>query len=388
MDQAVKARWAVAALFMANGFTMGSFAPQIPLFLPRHDITESTLGMMLFAMGLGAVAAMLFSGRLIARLGLRRTLTIFSLAIIPVLPAVVLAPSVPALAVGLAAMGAAIGCMDVAMNAQAVEVERSLGRAIMSSSHGFWSLGGFAAAGLGGVVIAHGGAGAHALAAAALAGIVIVLALRHIPASAPRPAEAPQQRLHLLPRDPALWLLGMISLLAMVPEGAVLDWGALYIRTELGADIAASGLAYSLFAGAMALMRFLGDGLRNRHGAVRTLRVSALIGATGLMAAAAAPSPPVAILAFGLAGLGVANMIPVIFSAAGNHPGAASGTAISFVTMLGYSGILIAPTSIGFIAETVGFRVTFAGLACLLVLVALNARRAGAAEPVRQGLPA
>lgn len=372
---------------MANGFTMGSFAPQIPLFLPRHDITESTLGLMLFAMGLGAVAAMLFSGRLIARLGLRRTLTIFSLAIIPVLPAVVLAPSVPTLAIGLAAMGAAIGCMDVAMNAQAVEVERSLGRAIMSSSHGFWSLGGFAAAGLGGLIIAHGGAEAHALVAAALAGIMIALALRHIPTSAPRPAEAPP-RLHLLPRDPALWLLGMISLMAMVPEGAVLDWGALYIRTELGADIAASGMAYSLFAGAMALMRFLGDGLRNRHGAVRTLRVSALIGATGLMAAAAAPSAPVAILAFGLAGLGVANMIPVIFSAAGNHPGAASGAAISFVTMMGYSGILVAPTSIGFIAETVGFRVTFAGLACLLLLVALNATRARAAEPVQRGVPA
>ena len=380
MDKILQARWAVAALFMANGFIMGSFAPQIPLFLPRHDIAKPTMGLMLLALGLGAVAAMLFAGRLIAHHGLRRTLTVFSLAIIPVLPAVVLSPSIPVLVVTMAAMGAVIGCMDVVMNAQAVEVERGLGRAIMSSSHGFWSLGGFAASGLGGVVIAGYGAVPHAIAAAALAGIVIVAALRFIPAAAPRPATETAPRIHLLPRDKAIWLLGMISLLSMVPEGAVLDWGALYLRSELGADIAASGLAFSLFAGAMALMRFLGDGLRNRYGAVRTLRISALIGATGLMAAAMAPTATVAILAFGLAGIGVANMIPVIFSAAGNHPGMGSGAAISFVTMVGYAGILVGPTTIGFVAEAVGFRVTFGVLACVLLVVAVNAMRAGAAE--------
>jgi len=118
------------------------------------------------------------------------------------------------------------------------------------------------------------------------------------------------------------------------------------------------------------------------------LRLSALVGSGGLLAAALAPSAPVAILAFGIAGLGVANMIPVIFSAAGNHPGMASGAAISFVTMMGYSGILLAPTSIGFVAEAVGFRVTFAALACVLLLVAILAARASAAETVHAGQPA
>ena len=387
MDTAIQARWAVAAMFLANGFVMGSFAPQIPLLLPRHDITKPALGLLLLALGIGAVVAMLFSGRIIARFGTRRTLTVFALAVVPVLPGVVLAPSVPVLAFAMAAMGAVIGCMDVAMNAQAVEVERRLGRAIMSSSHGFWSLGGFAGAGLGGLLIAGQGAGMHALAAAALAGIVVVAALPFLPAATATTAAA-GPRTRLLPRDPALWALGLISLLAMVPEGAALDWGALYIQTELGADVAASGLAFALFAGGMAVMRFLGDGLRNRHGAVRTLRLSALVGAAGLLAAALAPTAPVAILAFGIAGLGVANMVPVIFSAAGNHPGMASGAAISFVTMVGYSGILIAPASIGFVADAVGFRVTFAALAGVLLVVALSASRASAAEIVHQGQPA
>jgi fucose permease len=307
--------------------------------------------------------------------------------VVPVLPAVVLAPTVLMLALAMAVMGAMIGCMDVAMNAQAVEVERRLGRAIMSSSHGFWSLGGFAGAGLGGLVIARQGAATHALAAAAIAGVLILAALPRLPRVAAPPAGA-RPRTRLVPRDPALWLLGLVALMCMVPEGAVLDWGALYIQSELGADVASSGLAFSLFAGAMATMRLMGDGVRNRYGAVRTLRFSAMVGALGLMGAAVAPTAPVAILAFGIAGLGVANMVPVIFSAAGNHPGMASGAAISFVTMVGYSGILVAPTSIGFVAEAVGFRVTFAALACVLLVVAMLAARASAAETVHAGQPA
>ncbi|MGQ0565799.1 MAG: MFS transporter [Gemmobacter sp.] len=379
MGKDLQARWAVAAMFTANGFVMGAFAPQIPLLLPRHGITKPELGLLLLTLGIGAVLAMLFAGKIIARIGSRRTLTVFALALAPVLPAVVLAPSVPVLAVAMAAMGAVVGCMDVAMNAQAVEVERRLGRAIMSSSHGFWSLGGFVGAGLGGLVIASQGAEAHALAVGVIVALIVAVALRFLPDSAVTPV-ADEPRTRLFPRDGSLWLLGLISLLCMVPEGAVLDWGALYIQQDLGADVAQSGLAYSFFAGAMALMRFLGDGLRNRFGAVRTLRVSGLIGAAGLMGAALAPSAEVAILAFAVAGIGVANMVPVVFSAAGNHPGMASGAAISVVTMVGYSGILVAPTSIGVLAEVVGFRTTFAGLALLLLAVVAAAARARAAD--------
>jgi predicted MFS family arabinose efflux permease len=150
MQKTIRARWAVATMFLANGFVMGTFAPQIPLLLPRHGITKSDLGLLLLVMGIGAVLAMLFAGKIIARLGGRLTLRVFAALLIPVLPAVVLAPGVPTLALALALMGAVVGCMDVAMNAQAVEVEQRLGRAIMSSSHGFWSLGGFAGAGLAG----------------------------------------------------------------------------------------------------------------------------------------------------------------------------------------------------------------------------------------------
>jgi fucose permease len=378
-----RGRWAVAAMFLANGFVMGAWAPQIQLLLPRHDISEFTLGLLILVLGLGAVGAMLFAGRLIHHFGARRVLRVFALSIVPVLPAVVLAPNLPVLAVMMAILGALIGCMDVSMNANAVEVERRLGRAIMSSSHGFWSLGGFFGGALGGLIIARWSAEAQALWCAGTAGLVVLAAMPFLLGEEAAPAPvvgAPKVRQALLPRDPAIWVLGILALFSMVPEGAVLDWAALYLGQELGADVARSGLAFAFFSGAMAIMRFAGDGVRNRFGAVQTLRWSGVLGAVGLMGGAVAPNEGVAIASFAVAGLGVANMVPIMFSAAGNHPGLSAGAGIAAVTMMGYSGILVAPSTIGFVAEHVGFRLTYGVLALLLLVVAALATRTAAAD--------
>lgn len=385
-----KGRWAVAAMFLANGFTMGAWAPQIPLLLPRHQISEFTLGLLILALGLGAVGAMLFAGRLIARFGSQAVLRAFALSIVPVLPAVVFAPSLWLLTPAMMLLGALIGCMDVAMNASAVAVERRLGRAIMSSSHGFWSLGGFFGGALGGWLIAHWGAGGQAIWAAMVAGIMVLAAMPFVMPDSPAP-RAPGEtaaKSALIPTDPAIWLLGVLALFSMVPEGAVLDWAALYLQQELGSDVARSGLAFAFFSGAMAVMRFAGDGVRNRFGAVRTLRWSGIIAAVGMLGGAAAPTDLLAVASFALSGLGVANMVPIMFSAAGNHPGLAPGAGIAAVTMFGYSGILVAPSTIGFVAEHVGFRWTYGALALLLVFVALMAGRTAAADglhPVEGG---
>ena len=128
-----RARWAVAALFFVNGFITGAWAPQIPLPLPRHDITEVTFGLLILLIGLGAVAAMTFAGKLIAAHGSRRMALLFGCLVAPILPLVVIAPDLYLLAPCLIVMGGTLGCMDVSMNANAVEVERRRGRAIMSS---------------------------------------------------------------------------------------------------------------------------------------------------------------------------------------------------------------------------------------------------------------
>jgi MFS family permease len=388
--QARRARWAVAAMFMANGFVMGAWAPQIPLLMPRHNVTESVLGLLILVLGMGAVSAMLFAGRLISLYGGRRVLSLFSLALIPVLPMVVFSPNLWALAVFMAVFGAMAGCMDVAMNAQAVEIERRLHKAIMSSSHGFWSLGGFIGGSTGAWVIAHWGSEVQSLLTAAVVAGIVLTAMPFLLPDAPKPVVAEAvaaPRTKLFPKDLHVWLLGFLALASMVPEGAVLDWAAIYMQKELGSDVFVSGLGFAFFAGAMAVMRFLGDTVRNRLGAVRTLRISGWMGAAGMMGGAVAPNDWVVIVSFFVAGLGIANMVPILFSAAGNHPRLPAASAISIVTMVGYCGILVAPSSIGFLAEHVGFRPTYAGLSLILVLVALLAARAADADGVRKLVP-
>ena len=389
--QARTARWAIAAMFMANGFVMGAWAPQIPLLMPRHDVTESVLGLLILVLGLGAVSAMLFAGRLISVHGGRRVLSWFSLALIPVLPMVVFSPNLWVLALFMAVFGAMVGCMDVAMNAQAVEIERRLGRAIMSSSHGFWSLGGFIGGSVGSYIIAVWGSEVQSVATAVVVATLVLGAMPFLMPDAPVAPVAVMQaapRTRLFPKELHVWLLGFLALFSMVPEGAVLDWAAIYLQKELGSDLFVSGLGFAFFAGAMAVMRFLGDTVRNRFGAVRTLRLSGLLGAAGLMGGALAPTDWVAIASFAVAGLGVANMVPILFSAAGNHPNLPSASAISIVTMVGYCGILVAPSSIGFLAEHLGFRPTYAALSLLLVVVAVLATEAVDADGAKALPPA
>jgi fucose permease len=378
LHAARRGRWAVAAMFFANGFITGSWAPQIPVLLTRLGVSEFTLGLLILAFGLGALSAMPWCGHLVGRHGSHLVLRVFAPAATLGLLAVALAPNVAVAALAMYAFGGVIGGMDVTMNANAVAVERKLGRAIMSSSHGFWSLGGFAGGGLGGIAIQSYGHLAHAVAVTIVAVAIVLPALRHLVAE-----ETPivhRRRGFSLPSNPLIYLIGIIALFSMVPEGSVLDWAALYLRQERGADLATAGFAFAGFSATMACMRFLGDGVRNRFGAVRTLRISSLIAATGMLAAGLSSSPFLAISAFTFAGLGIANMVPIAFSAAGNQKGMSAGAGMSVVTVMGYSGILVAPSAIGFIGERTGFGPIFVAVSILLVVVFLMAGLARSAD--------
>lgn len=381
-EEAKKARRALAAMFGANGFIMGAWTPQIPELLPRHGIEEGAFGGLIFILGIGALCAMMYSGRMLSRYGSLTLLKLSSLLLIPALPLVVFAPNLPLLAAAMFTFGALVGFMDVIMNANAVEVERRLGRAIMSSSHGFWSLGGFFGGTTGSWLLSTTSTHFQSLVVAAIAALMVLLAWQHLRGEPPQPVLQGESatRGPLFPKEIAVWILGVMALFSMVPEGAVMDWAALYLRQELGATSFTSGLAYAFFAGTMAIVRFAGDGLRNRFGGVRMLRLSGFCAAAGLLIAAVAPHSAVALLGFAVAGLGVANLVPIIFSAAGNQPGQDTGRTLAAVTMVGYAGILVAPASIGFIAERIGFSTTYIALAGLLIVVSLAAKRASAAD--------
>jgi len=368
-------RLAVSLMFLANGFVVGNWAPKIPEFAARLNLDESDLGLMIMCFGIGSLCAMPAVGAMIAGRGSHAVTRIIAALTIPCLIFVTIAPSIWTAALALFVIGALIGGMDVAMNANAVEVEKRQGRAIMSSCHGCWSLGGVAGAGLGGLLIALYGVHVHAVIASVLTGIAVAIAWPRVLVDPPHilASEAGQpvtsaSRPSLLGAGAAVWLTGIICLIMMTPEGAILDWGALYLRQELGADPALSGLAFGAFSAAMALMRFLGDLVRDRFGAVRTFRVSCVLAMAGLGIAGLASTPELAIAGFAIAGLGFANTVPIAFSAAGNLPGLPQGLAISVVTFMGYSGILFAPSVIGFIAEHTGFAAVYLALPVFVIM--------------------
>jgi fucose permease len=360
-------RQAVSALFLANGFTVGSWAPMIPEFKVRLGLDEGSLGVMILGFGIGSLISMPIVGAVIANQGSRNILLSLAVGLILVLAAVFYAPIIPAAFVALLITGGVIGGMDVAMNANAVSVERDMHKAIMSSCHGFWSLGGFAGAGLGGLMIAELGGAMHMLLVTTIVAMLVGFAWHKTfedrsGLTAGEKAQKPR-----FPTSPLPYLIGLVALACMIPEGSVLDWGALYLRQELGADVALSGFAFAAFSGTMAVVRFFGDAIRNKFGAANTFRISTVI--AGLAMAAEASTGSMAVLGFAISGLGVANLVPITFSAAGNLPGYPPGVAISVVTFMGYSGILFAPSLIGFIAEHTGFSIIF--LVLSLVLLAL-----------------
>ena len=376
---ASRGRWAVAAMFLVNGFLTGSWAPQIPVFLSRLQISEFALGLLILVFGLGALAAMPWCGFLIHRYGSRAVLRAAALACSFALLLVALAGNVPAAAAAMFLFGALIGGMDVAMNANAVAVEQRLGRAVMSSSHGFWSLGGFAGGALGGLLISRYGHLAHAAVTTVVSFPAVLLAGRMLVSEPPHAQEAARPP-YRLPARLAVYVTGVIALFAMVPEGAVLDWSALYLKQHFSSDISVAGMAFAAFSAAMAAMRFLGDRVRNRFGAVATLRGSSLVAAAGMLGAGLTSADWMAIAAFAVAGLGIANTVPIAFSAAGNHEGVSPGAGLSTVTLMGYSGILVAPSAIGFIGGHTGFSAVYVAVSALLVVVFLLAGNARVAD--------
>ena len=365
-------RVAISAQFLLNGAILGSWAPQIPLLLPRHGITEGVLGLLIFGMGIGSMISMFLSGRLLARHGSRAIVRVTAIGCALALPAAVLAPGLAPLALAMAVMGASIAMMDVATNANAFELEQATGRAILSSTHGCWSVGGFLGGALGGVGIASLGGEGHALAVSALSLALVALSWSWL-ASAPVTDHDAGPGPGLWRQGWTIYVIGLMALLAFVPESAVLDWSALYLSADHGAGVAQSGMAFALFSAAMAAMRFCGDAVRNRVGAVRLLRLSAVLSAAGLTLAALAPSALLVTVGFAITGIGLANIVPILFSSAGQQGGTNPGAAIAAVSFIGYGGMLVAPTVIGVSAEQVGFPAIFIALAVLLLAIAVLA---------------
>jgi MFS family permease len=361
-----RARFAVAAVFLANGIIMGTWAAHIPLVEERLAISHSTLGLALFSMALGALLAMPVTGPTVARFGSALVTRVATLALFAAFLLPILASGPLTLAAALFVFGATNGIMDVAMNAHAVAVERRLKRPVMSSFHGMWSLGGLVGSGIAALLLPAlsplAEAGTTVAAGIALAAVALFFLL-------PAGADGGVQGTALAWPSRATLGLGVLCFLTMSSEGAVIDWAALHLKgsLKLGAGLAATGFA--AYAASMAASRFSGDWLRGRFGAAELVRGSALLAAAGLIVALVSPFPLLAVAGFALVGLGLANLVPVFFGAAGRIPGHSAAGNIAAVATIGYSGFVVGPPFIGFVADLASLRLALGliVLACLSV---------------------
>ena len=384
-------RAAVAATFFQNGLLTGGWALHIPLILRRLDITPATMGLIIVLFGIGSLAAMLALGPWIDRRGSRAVCFAGAVGSSFFLAVLALTPDVWTTAAVAFFVGLLIGGVDLAMNANGVVVERRLGRAVMSSFHGWWSVGAGVGASASGPLIGWLGGFGHGVVFGVLALLIALWAGPRYAPDAPEP-DADKAPLRI-PRQAIVWLIGIAVLMPYVAEGAVIDWSATYLRLEHGAPVSLWGLGVGSLSVTMVVMRFKGDRLRERVGAFATLFWGGAIAAVGFALAGVAGLDELADAPFALraalvvtgfmtAGLGLANMVPVAFAAAGNLPGIPSGSALSVATAMGYGGILLAPSLLGLMGERTGFAAVYLVVALLpLVVMALARTVSGARGP-------
>ncbi|MDE1150507.1 MAG: MFS transporter [Azospirillaceae bacterium] len=365
-------RLATRLAFLAAGFAMSSWAPLVPYARARLGVDDATLGLLLLCLGIGSVTAMPTIAPLSGRFGTRSVILAGGLGMAAALPLLATVSTVPTLALALLLFGASLGTIDVAMNVHAVAVERESGQPLMSGFHGLFSVGGFAGSGGMTLLLA---AGLPPLAAATLCTALVLLALTM---AAPRllstrAAEGERAPLFVRPHGIVL-LLGVLALVTFLTEGALLDWGALLLTDDRGFAAAQAGLGYTLFSLAMTAGRLTGDRVVAALGVRRVMIWGGLTAVAGIIAVLLAPLHILTLGGFLLIGLGAANLVPVLFSAAGRQTVMPPALAVAGMTAIGYAGMLGGPALIGFIAHVVGLPAAFALLAALMMLVPLTAR--------------
>jgi predicted MFS family arabinose efflux permease len=377
-------RLATALLFFVNGAVFGTWAANIPWLQANLGATKTEIGFALLCIAIGALVAMPIAGQALTRIPSATLATATALIYPWILALPLLAPSPIALALLLAVFGALNGSMDVSMNAHGVGVEQRYGRPILSSLHAGWSLGSLT--GAVGVAIATV-AGIDPRAQAVVVSIALWLlafaASRRLGPSAEHPE--PTGRLALPSR--AVVPIGMLAIAAAVIEGGLADWSGIYLRGDLGAEPGLAAAGFAAFSLGMTFGRLTGDGVNHHIGPVRLVMGGFALVAVSVGIAMVVAQVPVSIVGLAIAGVGIANALPVLFSAAGKIP--PSGPSLSAVFTVGYSGFLFGPPIIGSVADQIGLTSALtglaivAGLATLFVPLALRATATPQPTPVQ-----
>lgn len=366
------ARRGVFITFFIPGFLFANWAARIPQIQDNLQLSEGALGFALLGLSLGAIFGLTVIGGFIARFGSHRMSALWLLLLCLALPLLALAWNFITLFVALFTFGTLLSLLDVSMNAQGVAVERLLGRSIMGSLHAAYSVGAFVGALLGGFL-----AGlawlplTHFLLVTAVA-VAVSWGIRGTFIKAVGEDEGATGTVFQLPQR-QVWPIGAVAFCAMLAEGSMADWSAIYLRDIVGSNEAFAAYGFAAFNLMMTVGRFGSDVLANRIAPSAMVRGGGLIATAGLLIALLWPTLPVTFVGFGLVGIGISYIVPLAFSAGGNLPNTSPGVGIAGVSTIGYAAFLAGPPVIGLIAEATSLRFAFIiVLACVALLVHLG----------------
>ncbi|SDS68804.1 MFS transporter [Actinoplanes derwentensis] len=401
MDRVRRGRVATSLIFLLFGAALGVWTARIPAVKEGLGLSDGRLSVALLAFAAGCIAGMVLVGRLTDRFGSSRVLIPAALLEGVLLIPPGLSDGLVTLSVALFVFGTVHGTLNIAMNANAAEVERERGRPIMSSFHAIYSIGGFLGAILGSVFAHAGVSVAVTLISVGLTAVMLAAAASAwVLRSSPPPGDEREPvGTELVGTEPGgggpggtrrdsagrgsarpggrrmlLVFYGIVVVCTLVGEGAAADWSAVHLRDERGTSEGAAAYGYAAFAIMMTLGRFVGDRAAGRFGPVAVIRASGLLAAAGLGAGLVLAHPVAVIAGWGLFGLGLSCVAPQFFTAAAGVDPRRAGQALSTVVSIGYLGFLLGPIAIGAVATVVGLTTALWIPVVLAIFVAASAR--------------
>ncbi|MEM0994958.1 MAG: MFS transporter [Bacteroidota bacterium] len=369
-----KSRAAVNTVFFINGFVFSNWAARIPLLQDNFQINHQLLGFVLLSASIGALVAMPTTGWFITKHGSRRITQYAALLYLLVVPIFPLSPNYQVLLLSFFAMGMTTGMLDVAMNAQAVVIENKMKQPIMSFFHAMFSAGMMIGAGSGALFSYFTlPLPLHFLIISLLSLVALLWSVRHFVADEVATDDT-EATFFKLP-DAALIGIGFIAFCCMLGEGAMSDWSSNYMTRIVGADKSTAPLALFAFSLAMMIGRFFGDRARLKFGDAKLLIFGSLLSILGVSTIILSSMVVLTVIGFLLVGSGLATIVPIAYSQAGNVPNLAPGVGIGMVTTIGYAGFLFGPPIIGFIADWQNLRIAFLFILALFVIMGFLASR-------------
>jgi len=347
-------RLSISLYFYFLGFIFSSWASRIPQIKDKFNLNEAELGGVLFMLPLGALAALPFSGWLVHKLGSRTMSIASALTYTILLYAIAMADSILAPSIILFGFGLIGNFGNISMNTQGISIQHKIQKPILSSLHAMWSIGAFSAAAITGWMIKAGYSTSQHFMIVSILTILIVLigAFFLIPDEIVDDVSA---KVFVLPNK-KLILLGMICFCVAMSEGAMTDWSSLYFRQIIHKLNTVSTTGYTAFAMCMALGRLMGDKLVQSFKHSTVLKTNGFLILIGMIISLSMTYPATVILGFALVGFGTSSVIPIVYMLAAKTKEMAPSAALSAVSSVGFTGFLIGPPSIGFIAHEVGLR--------------------------------